>query len=402
MEGSVEARGLESTGCPGPPAAGRKGGRPGTRLAVLLGAAVVILLLCEVGLRMAGYDPVSDVSQGRAFILRPSATPGLIYELTPGAKGTLWDSEVEINSHGFRDREYRLAKPPGVTRIVALGDSITFGNSLPAQVAWPDRLEALYAEEGKPVEVLNLGVGGYDTWQEEIALEKIGLAFDPDYVFVCYCLNDLAIVSVNLSAILGLERFRGWMGHSRLAQWVSLHLDARSLADQTRELLQKERRELKSLEVPADPVLEGLRGRLAEFMAANPRRKDLERTEKGGYDHLEMYLEPARLERVRRALVRLSELAREHDFRLVFFVHPYLDEGRGGFMIPAWQIVYEMVEHQARCAGLEVVDVITEMTAAGLAELRIEENNAIHPGIEGHDVLTRALKRQVSELPGLD
>jgi hypothetical protein len=41
MEGSVEARGLESTGCPGPPAAGRKGGRPGTRLAALLGETLM-------------------------------------------------------------------------------------------------------------------------------------------------------------------------------------------------------------------------------------------------------------------------------------------------------------------------------------------------------------------------
>lgn len=34
---------------------------------------------------------------------------------------------VRFNSHGFRDREFG-PKPPGVFRIVALGDSFTFGN----------------------------------------------------------------------------------------------------------------------------------------------------------------------------------------------------------------------------------------------------------------------------------
>jgi hypothetical protein len=51
------------------------------------------------------------------------------------------DYRVEINSLGWRDRERALARKPGVTRILALGDSMTWGWGVDAEARFSDLLE---------------------------------------------------------------------------------------------------------------------------------------------------------------------------------------------------------------------------------------------------------------------
>jgi lysophospholipase L1-like esterase len=85
-----------------------------------------------------------------------------------------------------------LVKPAGVRRIVMLGDSITFGNS----VAWNETFsyvlqQLLNGQAGKTTyEVLNLGVSGYNTTQELATLRDLGLKFSPDLIILNVCLND--------------------------------------------------------------------------------------------------------------------------------------------------------------------------------------------------------------------
>ena len=57
---------------------------------------------------------------------------------------------------------------PGVTRILFLGDSVTYGTGLSQGLTIPDRLEVQLNESGTGrVEVLNAGVPGYSTFQSE-------------------------------------------------------------------------------------------------------------------------------------------------------------------------------------------------------------------------------------------
>ena len=55
--------------------------------------------------------------------------PELGWRLLPDVekRGPFWgvDEPARTNSRGWRDAEHPLAKPPGVRRIVALGDSFT-------------------------------------------------------------------------------------------------------------------------------------------------------------------------------------------------------------------------------------------------------------------------------------
>ncbi len=67
------------------------------------------------------------------------------------------DKLVRTNSAGIRDSEYATVSTPGVYRILALGDSQTFGIGLELADTWPKQLEANLnqAGKGKTVEVIN-------------------------------------------------------------------------------------------------------------------------------------------------------------------------------------------------------------------------------------------------------
>lgn len=102
-----------------------------------------------------------------------------------------YEALVHLNRRGLRDPERPLAKPPGEWRMLALGDSFTFGNGVPDDSTVARTLErALTRRRGPPVEVINAGRPGYNTIQERALLDTLGLRFQPDLVLLQYVLND--------------------------------------------------------------------------------------------------------------------------------------------------------------------------------------------------------------------
>jgi len=103
----------------------------------------------------------------------------------PYAKVSFRTSEytytAEANSMGFRDRE---TGPKSGFRIIALGDSFTYGWGVELADSWPKVLERLCREHGGRVEVLNLGCPGasVDVYAE-VAERGIPL-LKPDLVLV--------------------------------------------------------------------------------------------------------------------------------------------------------------------------------------------------------------------------
>ena len=67
---------------------------------------------------------------------------------------------VTTNAARLRMAEITDAPAPGVTRLVAIGDSVTFGWGVEVQDAFPTLLEAELNRRGHKVEVLNAGVPG--------------------------------------------------------------------------------------------------------------------------------------------------------------------------------------------------------------------------------------------------
>jgi hypothetical protein len=100
--------------------------------------------------------------------------------------------DVRLNALGFRERRLPSPKPPGVLRVVTLGDSFTQGYGVEENEAWPRRLEAaLDARDGGTHEVVNLGVPGTNPQDYVSHLQDPGLAYQPDVVIVTVMANDV-------------------------------------------------------------------------------------------------------------------------------------------------------------------------------------------------------------------
>ena len=99
---------------------------------------------------------------------------------------------IALNSQGFRSREFQTPKPRGRVRILCLGDSWTFGANVDQDQAYPQRLETLLrrAYPTVDVEVLNLGVFGYSSFQGLALLRRDVQALEPDVVVIGFAMND--------------------------------------------------------------------------------------------------------------------------------------------------------------------------------------------------------------------
>lgn len=150
---------------------------------------MVTLLAAEVGLRVAGVKLDGSTYQ---------ADRELGWSLRPGSEG--WQTRegvawTRINSHGFRDRERAVQKPPGAYRIAVVGDSITEARHVEMDQTYTARLERALAAcpsfEGRQVEVLNFAVPGYGTAQQLLLLDRVW-PFEPDLVLLAFfARNDL-------------------------------------------------------------------------------------------------------------------------------------------------------------------------------------------------------------------
>ncbi len=177
--------------------------------------------------------------------------PGLSLPVTGQINGHALAFHVSTNELGLRGGP---VPPKGdALRILAIGDSCTFGVGVGDEATWPARLQALMRRGGARVEVINAGVPGYTAYQGLQYLRTRGLALKPDLVAATFGFNDADSWASrsDVETAEALKR-RGWdapLMHSRL--YASL----KALADRLR---------------PAPPVHPGGRPRLSpsEFTGA--------------------------------------------------------------------------------------------------------------------------------------
>jgi lysophospholipase L1-like esterase len=155
-------------------------------LAVVVVAAAVPCVIAEVGLRIVA--PPADSPQ--LFRKLPSQAE---WSGRPHARGIHTGVAVAFNGFGLRDAERSPQPAPGTVRILALGDSVTFGMGVAQEQTYPRQTEALLnaARAGAPVEVLNMGMPGYNTIHQLAQLRELGLALQPRAVVVGFLYNDI-------------------------------------------------------------------------------------------------------------------------------------------------------------------------------------------------------------------
>jgi GDSL-like lipase/acylhydrolase family protein len=168
-------------------------------VAALFEGAARVVLMDEARLARIG-NPYSEASWRLRFVLRyartgPAPNPLEVpdrargWAVVPGLRQVpaFAGRTVSSDSHGLRGlREPALPKPPGTRRILAFGDSFTFGEDVGDAETFCHRLGGLLPG----VEVLNFGVRGYGHDQMLLYLKEAAARYQPDVVLLGYVTDD--------------------------------------------------------------------------------------------------------------------------------------------------------------------------------------------------------------------
>jgi lysophospholipase L1-like esterase len=130
-------------------------------------------------------------------LFMPDPRGELPLRLRPNSQGHLIESPIRINHHGFRGNEL-TQDIHNVYRMVALGESTTFGCTLETQDRpWPELLEDLIRERlhpTRPVEVINAGVPAYSLAGNLTRLEREFLPLQPDLIISYHGYNGFPLL----------------------------------------------------------------------------------------------------------------------------------------------------------------------------------------------------------------
>jgi len=102
------------------------------------------------------------------------------------------DGGIEHNPLGYRGKEIVLPKPDNEFRIVCMGGSTTYDDSLDYCQTYPALLEDQLREEGYNVTIVNAGVDAWASYEILIALAFRVSYLDADMIVLYSGLNDFA------------------------------------------------------------------------------------------------------------------------------------------------------------------------------------------------------------------
>ena len=158
--------------------------------------ANLALLLFSVGLSLAVLELLARVMLPAPLPwlypqlgYRPD--PNTIFAFIPNQKGFTADKPVSINERGFRGAVLPYERTPGVLRVMFLGDSIAFGYGVNDAEVVSERVRELLHKDGVALETINTAVPAYNMLQEINYLDADGVRYQPDWVIVGVCWNDI-------------------------------------------------------------------------------------------------------------------------------------------------------------------------------------------------------------------
>lgn len=148
-------------------------------------------LLPRIGL--AALTVLLPLAGTKIFLRRttPPARPSFNVLCSPACPEVfrLNPARGDVSSQGFRDRLFAPQPPPGVARVLVLGDSLPYGLSVSASQAFPKVAERLL---GGSAELINTGVAAYSPYNERALYLTRGRELHPSFVLISICLNDVA------------------------------------------------------------------------------------------------------------------------------------------------------------------------------------------------------------------
>lgn len=152
---------------------------------VLVLTVVATTALGEAALRAVVVMPLPRVQPEVRYVAHPVRR----FTLRPRQEAFTYGVPVRVDDRGFRSNGSVPAG--GSARVLALGDSFTFGLGVRDDETWPARLEqALRAAQASQVDVVNAGTISYGVFQELDLLKTSGLALKPGLVVHALYWND--------------------------------------------------------------------------------------------------------------------------------------------------------------------------------------------------------------------
>jgi lysophospholipase L1-like esterase len=165
----------------------------GQGFALLLASLVVCFLVGEAAVR-AFYPQFADYNMEMwryaTRIKVRGSDAALPFVHGANRSGDFYGAEIRTNSFGFRDGEYPVERVPGRRRILFVGDSFTLGWGVAQDSTMAELVEQKLNAGGQPTEVINLGIGNYNTAMELELFRRSGLQFQPDMVVLLQFVND--------------------------------------------------------------------------------------------------------------------------------------------------------------------------------------------------------------------
>lgn len=181
-------------------------------------------LICEIALRVLLGAPLAQ----KQPVLTIEANPYRGWAMIPNTTHFAYHHPVHINNLGLRGDDV-TEKQPDEVRILALGDSMIFGQGIADDQTLPvhmqSQLNAKATDTAQTFTVINGGLRSYSTNQELGLLEELGTTIQPDVVIIFWYWNDVIEHSIpehnhrfTLTGPVAFDtkqKLEGW----RLAKW---------------------------------------------------------------------------------------------------------------------------------------------------------------------------------------
>lgn len=166
------------------------------RIRILKISVLVLVNLLIIGMLLYGFEYYLRATDPFLNLPFDSNYYGLYSEYYPFVEPPegrySWGHRVELNQYALREREFKVPKPPGVCRIMVLGDSFTWGKGLAVEERYTNLVEEYLrrAFRDKKFEVLNFSItGGPTLWQRDVLKESL-MVDTPDLIVIGFTFND--------------------------------------------------------------------------------------------------------------------------------------------------------------------------------------------------------------------
>lgn len=173
------------------------------RILLLVFSLIAVTLVLELVFRIFDIRYPDPKTGTWREAVQAESHPGVRYKFQPfsefyvtydGNPDGYFDKDnrlyYRLNNYGFRGENFRMKKPPGVYRIMVLGDSFTFGDGVKLEDTFVLQLQNQLRKMHPKVEVLNFATSGWNTVDQISYLYSVGHKFEPDLVVIAYVLND--------------------------------------------------------------------------------------------------------------------------------------------------------------------------------------------------------------------